>query len=383
MSINPFRPGTTIDPKYFAGRKKELGIFAKHLNYATQGSPQNLAIMGDRGIGKSSLLRKFEAVVQEKDCVKVRRELDPSITSLENLVQFMLQALVNEGRAYFTFKGKTLSKIKSFFKEYSVSSTISTPVGGGGIAVSRKTPVLLQDCFYEELMRIWNNAKEDTDCIVFLLDEAERLQTIEGAWSFLRTVFTRVYENGGTYLLVISGKLGLFKDIKEIYSPIERFFFPLELGPLSPDEIKEAVEKPMNDNGKTVTTDALNFIIKKSEGHPFVIQVFSFFAFERCVTPINLDIIEAIFPEILERLSSQIFRDRFMVASAQEKMILATISQLEGDVFTLKEISQATKIKNPGYALDRLVEKDCLKKIERGKYGFFHTLFKEFVKSQI
>jgi DNA replication protein DnaC len=77
MTKNPFNPGRPVDPKYSWGRKKELETFRRYLEYSTEGNSHNLAILGERGIGKSSLLRKFQQIAsEENDCLVVRRELD-------------------------------------------------------------------------------------------------------------------------------------------------------------------------------------------------------------------------------------------------------------------------------------------------------------------
>jgi AAA+ ATPase superfamily predicted ATPase len=110
--LNPFKPGKPVDPQYFGGREKELKTFEQYLQYSVSGNPHNLAILGERGIGKSSLLRKFDQIAaEERDCIVVRRELDSSIDSLSSLVIFMLEALKSEGSSHASSKRKAASKL--------------------------------------------------------------------------------------------------------------------------------------------------------------------------------------------------------------------------------------------------------------------------------
>jgi hypothetical protein len=116
---------------------------------------------------------------------------------------------------------KAKHKIESFFSSYKLGASIL----GTGMTIERIQPSMIsQDAFCRDLMQIWNGIKNDVSAVVFLLDEAEHLQEIKGAWGFLRSVFTRVSEQGWRYMLVVSGKLGLFRSIKGIFSPMERFF---------------------------------------------------------------------------------------------------------------------------------------------------------------
>lgn len=49
MPVNPFTPGRTVDPQFFAGRKMEIERFTMFLKSARDGNPMNLAIYWGRG----------------------------------------------------------------------------------------------------------------------------------------------------------------------------------------------------------------------------------------------------------------------------------------------------------------------------------------------
>src|SRR5208337_518286 len=240
MTRNPFTPGLPIDPKQFVGRKEEIRLFQQSLEQCSYGNPQNLAIMGERGIGKSSLLRKFESIVKDQNCLVVRRHVDASVNSLQALSYFILYALKEEGKVFFTKSKKTKTAVSDFFQNYKAAITIE----GFGGSLEKAPPIAIQEEFYKELAAISKNIQKHIHTTVIMLDEAEHLQNIDGAGGFIRSVFTRLLENNHHYLVIISGKLGLFSNIKEIFSPMERFFFPREISLLSQEETIEAIEKP-------------------------------------------------------------------------------------------------------------------------------------------
>ncbi|MDG6934308.1 MAG: hypothetical protein JRN68_06380 [Nitrososphaerota archaeon] len=48
-------------------------------------------------------------------------------------------------------------------------------------------------------------------------------------------------------MVVVSGKPGLFREIKETFSLMKRFFAPLEIKLMREDETAEVLEKPLRD----------------------------------------------------------------------------------------------------------------------------------------
>lgn len=391
MPKNPFKPGKPVDPEYFGGRGKELETFKQYLGYSTEGNPHNLAILGERGIGKSSLLRKFQQIAsEEKGCIVVRRELDSSVDSLSSLTLFLLDALKSEGSIYSSRGKKVTSKVSRFFESYKIGVSVL----GQGFSVEKiNRSVAIQDYFYKELMHIWNEIKDGTGGIVFLLDEAEYLQNIQGSWSFLRSVLTRVSEEDAGYMLVVSGKLTLFRGIKEIFSPVERFFTPLEVMPMALSEVREALEKPLEQSlGAKIERNALESVFRYSGGHPYIVQTFGLYMFEeaskRGSNSVDAKTIVEILPRVMTRLSSQIFKDRFDRTSDLERKVLLAICDLGKSLNNFEFTPQQIRVKGGAkyslrVILARLVEKDCLVKRERGTYSLFTPLFSEYVMARV
>lgn len=391
MPKNPFKPGKPVDPEYFGGRAKELETFRQYLGYSIEGNPHNLAILGERGIGKSSLLRKFQQIASDegKGCIVVRRELDTSVDSLSSLTLFLLEALKSEGSTYASRGKKVTSKVSSFFSNYKLGVSVL----GQGFSVEKiNHSIAIQDYFYKELMHIWDGIKDGTGGIVFLLDEAEYLQNIQGSWSFLRSVLTRVSEEDSGYMLVVSGKLTLFRGIKEIFSPVERFFTPLEVMPMALSEVREALEKPLEQSlSAKIDRNAVESVFHYSGGHPYIVQTFGLYVFEEAskegAKSIDSKMIIEVLPRVMTRLSSQVFKDRFDKTSVLERKVLLAICDLRQSSNNIEFTPQQIKVKGGKYSvrviLARLVEKDCLIKRERGRYSLFTPLFSEYVKARM
>lgn len=116
LTMNPFKPGGLVDPDYFVGREKEIEAFIQGLELSGYSNPQHLAIMGERGIGKSSLLRKFESISDPSKYLIVRRDLDASIKSLEDLTHFILSIIKSGGISHFRTRTRVKDKVVTFLE---------------------------------------------------------------------------------------------------------------------------------------------------------------------------------------------------------------------------------------------------------------------------
>ena len=61
---DPFIPSGGTYPPYFSGRKREMEIFERKLSAVGSGLTLPVAVTGERVIGKTSLLRKFESTAR-------------------------------------------------------------------------------------------------------------------------------------------------------------------------------------------------------------------------------------------------------------------------------------------------------------------------------
>ena len=68
MTKNPFTPHTYAY-KNFAGRLEHIEDFIETIDKLD--SAKTLLIFGETGVGKTSLLKKFESISKEKGCIPV------------------------------------------------------------------------------------------------------------------------------------------------------------------------------------------------------------------------------------------------------------------------------------------------------------------------
>ena len=294
-----------------------------------------------------------------------------------SLLEFQ-QRLLLEVKTALSLHEKLSVKAKDFLSNFDVS------MGYAGISVKKIRNQTID--FRQKLLEMWNGLKDSVPAVLVMLDNAEGLKQIPGANEELRNTFQRLSEYDCKYVLVIAGKPDLFAGITSIYEPFARFFNFIELKPFTYEEIKEVIEKPLeNIPNLKFEQDTISEIYRKSEGHPFIVKSMcsTLYIVMRGEGVITRSIVERFMPRILYDLGKKVFSDRFASASTVEQRILIAMSSFDGDNLNYSNIAEMsdTSKKRIGTFLSRLTEKDLIKKIERGQYELFHPLFKEYLKN--
>lgn len=174
-------------------------------------------------------------------------------------------------------------------------------------------------------------------------------------------------------MLVASGKLGLFKGVKETFSPMERFFTPLKVNPMIQEEIRESLEKTLSSLSWKTDEEAVKRISQLSAGNPYVVQTVGFYLFEERTASLERETVDNVLPRFITRLSSQLFKDQFGQTSEMERQVLLTLSSMPSSN-TPKELAKRSRMlpKALLQLLKRLVNKGCVRRVERGKYFLFN-----------
>jgi len=372
MIPDPYIPEQVVDPDDFVGRSEEIEKFETFLDFSIKGKPRNIAIVGDWGIGKTALLRKFEDIATRNDSPSARFDVRKDM----NLLEFQ-QRLLLEVKTALSLHEKLSAKAKDFLSGFDVS------MGYAGVSVKKIGDQTID--FRQKLLEMWGGLKDSIPAVLVMLDNAEGLKQISGANEELRNTFQRLSEYDCKYVLIIAGKPDLFAGITSIYEPFARFFNFIELKPFSYEETKDAIEKPLeNIHNLEFEQDAIQEIYRISEGHPFIVRSMcsTMYIAMKGEGVINRSTVERFVPRILYDLGKKVFSDRFAQASPVEQRILISMASFSGDNLNYSDIAEmsGTSKKKIGTFLSRLTEKDLIRKVERGQYELFHPLFKEYLK---
>lgn len=284
--FNPFTPNSPVYPDMFAGRGKELFKIETSLYQTKLGNPSNVLIIGERGIGKSSLLLLSE-VLASKEGGKFNFLVVPLFindnTTLEDLARNIKLGIERElGR-----DEKIISLIKktwSFLQKFEAAGVkfnaneqkFAAELVDSIIFSIADTVKAITDstCFSEMGIR------EPRDGIVFLIDEADNAAKNLKLGAFLKNLSERLlFERCNKILLIVAGLPRLRDALRESHESSLRLFEDMELNVLSPDEVKTVIKNGLGRATQqstgvvySIESDALNDIVIFSEGYPHFVQ---------------------------------------------------------------------------------------------------------------
>lgn len=378
---NPFIKGAPAPPEFIIGRERQIKIFENSVSSTIGGNPVSLCIYGSRGVGKTTLLRKFEKIVKTANGVAVRVEVE-DYDDVKSFCKKLLICLRDELMS-ISLKSKlqTISR-----KVWESLSEIEFTYAGAGVKITKKLgeDEAIELFFRKKLDGCWKEIKKTVSCIVFMIDEAEYLEKI-GALRVLRNILSRLAEERMKCMAVLSGKLTFPLRMSKEFSPLSRFFHPEKVDMMNDEEIKQLYIFGFSQRGIKVDDDCLVQMIEDGNGHPYVATTIGWYIYN--TLPENVKIVSLSFyqknkEESLKALATELFEPMYEKTPKSEREILLAIAQY--DIITPAELAKEMKkdTKKIAPLLPRLEARGAVEKIATGKYKVFHKLFGEYVKER-
>lgn len=371
---NPYRPGSGISPPYFAGRDREVTLFKKKLNSGMNADfIQNMAIVGGWGSGKTSLLLQFKEIAKAVNCPVLPVQLY-SVTDTKDFVELFVNS------ASFVISPSQWGKFSR------TVSSIGINVLGSGVQIERKSPYFEpQTAFQHSLKNIWNNS--DAPLILVMIDDVQLIAKREQTLEILRNVFTWTTNESYKFMLVVSGTMDLFEKFQEAHSPLTRFFEPMILNPLSDDEVRAAVLKPLENTLVSFSEEVIEQIINLSGGNPFYVQLLASHGFDHARNNrVDPEAFKLAFISAINDISVRMFNKLFKSVSPTERKVLRIIYGSGPPLRWSEIIKKSTGIKRNTVkpAIRRLLKAGLIKQIEDKEQEKYYTLidklFKEYLK---
>lgn len=382
---NPFNPGKPASPSEMVGRNAQIHDFENFLSSTIDGNSMSMSVMGVRGIGKTSLLAKFEEIALQRGCIVIRLEAEENrFYRVEGMYKEILKNL-NAELVKKSIMKKWGGRAKEFLDTFSFQITYNDI--GVKIDTKEKEIEYLPIIFREKMIEIWENIKNEMPAVVIMIDEAEYLEHVKGALMSIRNMFSRLAEKRCGYLIVLSGKLTFHKEMSDIFSPLTRFFHVERLDALTKDEVKLFLERELKKAGADIEPACISKIIADSEGHPYMVNVMGYVLYKKMedenhiVTARHYD---KNFNEIMGYLSLDLFDGMYSKVTDSERSVLFEVAKEQGEA-AASQVAKKLKKEPSAIAtpLQRLIDKNCIVKLRRGRYTVFHQLFRRYLLSRI
>jgi hypothetical protein len=381
---NPYAPGAGTPPPELAGRDELRETVRIALARVRLGRPaKSILMVGLRGVGKTVLLDRMREDAEASGITTVRVEA-PENLSLPALLaprlrQSLLQLSLNERakslaeRALRALAGFATS-LKVRYQDIEVGLDFEPEPG---LADNGNLENDLQALFEAAGAA----AKEAGTALALFVDEMQYVA--EDELAALITALHRVAQRRLPVVLVGAGLPQLPGRMGSAKSYAERLFEFSEVGPLGADAARAAITRPAEAEGVAIDDDALDFILRETQGYPYFLQEWGKHAWDAApASPISLRDVERASMIAVAALDASFFRVRFDRLTPTEKRYLRAMAELgpgphrSGDI--ADELGKA--VTSLGPTRGQLIAKGMIWSPSHGDTAFTVPLFNEFMK---
>lgn len=384
---NPFEPNRPVNPYMFAGRSEEISKLHSAMHATRDGNPNHLLFIGERGIGKSSILLLAKYISDgsiilhdtEFNYMPLYISLDSSI-KVADLCGKIERSIAREYRKRGDARQR-LKDIWDFVKRIEIS-------GSGIKAQNSMSDNEIVDRLVESISRTienlsgLNNEEVKYDGIVFLIDEIDNISDELQLGMLIKKITEQLtFDQNNKALFILSGLPCSRDTIAASHPSSLRIFEEKMLAPLLDDDcaqiLRRGLEKASKDYGSkiSITDAAISKIAFRSEGYPHFIQQFAYCAYnndtDNCI---NQDDVNAATLEALRLIGTRYYDDLYYkkIKKDSYRQVLRIMSKKLNDWVSKKEIREKFKGRETtlNNAITALKKRNIIlgKRGSRGKY---------------
>ncbi len=269
---SPFTPGNPVPVELFVGRYTQINEIMRYIEQASHGRQESIFIVGERGIGKSSLASFLQFLASKDRNFLSVYVSSGGITELDELVRRILEQTFTEMNRESDLK----DKIATFLKE---KASYIQQVGLLGISISFNPPKdklqYMVRNFPETMKELWEKIRDRKKGVFIVLDDINGLSRSQkfANWykSFVDNVAIRY--PGQLPLVILLIGLPEIRDALVSGQPsLMRVFRVIGIDRLSNDEVRQFFEKAFKSVGMSVEPEAMEAMVTFSSGLPILMH---------------------------------------------------------------------------------------------------------------
>lgn len=270
---NPFAPGAGTPPPELAGRDRLLETMHIAMERIRRGlSSKSVVLVGLRGVGKTVLLDRMKDRAEENGIHTLRVEA-PEGRSLPGMLspQIRLALLdISKIDKAKDLAARGLQALAGFAKALKIKyADIEVGLDYPPVAGLADNGDLEQDLL--ALLEAAGLAAQKADtALAMFIDEIQYVE--EDELAALITALHRCSQRQLPIIMVGAGLPQIRGRLDKAKSYAERLFDFPEIGALSPEDTKSAIEKPAAAQNVRVTPSALDRIVRETHCFPYFVQ---------------------------------------------------------------------------------------------------------------
>jgi hypothetical protein len=365
-------PSFPAKPADFVGRTREIESFKTALRQSlvTMRMP-SFAVLGNWGIGKSSLLFKLADCCSQlaPRVLPVHLSVSQDIADYLRFAESLCDNLADALAASDSLTSRLRTEARNWkFKQvkagpFIVERNTSRRFLTSGSALLRHT-----------LAEAWHHFIRPARLAgaVFFLDDLQNLSLTSGDTALtIRDQFQALAVDGMNFSVCISAKADYFSGIHSFAEPAVRFYSKIILAPFTFDETSEYTQAVFDSQANI--GPLARWLYDKTLGHPYFLAFIS-----RELLARGNGSPAQFWREISAQLEREKFESDLAQLSEKDIGLLRALASYEE-----QEFSPTPFVKEFQYEyFRRLTERGLLIRSGRGRYKLYHSLFRAFLQQR-
>ncbi len=262
---SPFTPGLPVPVEFFVGRLNEIEHLRKKVVSAQSGHLEVVFLIGERGIGKSSLASFVRFLSERNHQVLGLHTFLGGVTSLEEMVRRVFDRLLKEsvGKSWH-------GKIKQFF------GNRIREIGLFGITMEFEAPTqdlrrMVHD-FAPALRNLADRVKDEKRGLFLVLDDINGLASSSEFANWLKSLVDEIATSQQPLplCLLLVGLEERRQALIGIQPSLARVFDLVEIRAWSTDETRTFYKNAFSSVGMDVEDQALDLLVRYTGGLPVI-----------------------------------------------------------------------------------------------------------------
>ncbi len=409
---NAFQPSREVeDVERFAGRKD--AVSDSYFGLLSAGS--NLAIVGNRGVGKSSLARQILRIANGDNALLERLALPSDDTldflsvyyacgeSTKDIPQLLEKLLTTSSclRDWIYDIPKARKEIQSIAPGLSAGfAGISASLGGEKATEVEKAPAIssqdVESVFLNVCLAIADQGIAKSGLLI-VVDEFDQIGDKSGAAGLLKSLAT----NAPNVRFCLVGVAQDVQNLLKEHPSADRLFAGsvIRLPSMPDEELAEIIRIAENEIGQaiTFTEEATSRLVSLSQGHPYMVHLVGKYAlraaYQNHADVVDANGVEAALKGMAERAADPVLEGRYKKAigsSAPREAVLKALAKViktDGECWTTDayKIALDHGVDNSSQYVGHLVTDDYgaeIEKIRERYYRFKDSLFAAYVNAR-
>ena len=380
---NPYAPGAGTPPPELAGRGDLRETSRIALERVRVGRPgKSIIMVGLRGVGKTVLLDRIRQDAEDRGVCTLNVEAPENRSlpaALAPRLRLALMQLSNREKAR-RLAQRALRGLAGFVKAFQVKyHDIQMVVDFDpepGLADNGDLEADLPDL----LAAAGSAAQADATCLALFIDELQYVK--EDELAALIMALHRTAQRQLPVIMLGAGLPQVRSNLGKAKSYAERLFEFPEIGPLSPDDARQAIVKPAEKEGVTINPDALDAVVARTGCYPYFLQEWGKHLWDVAErSPITAASVALASRQAVAALDASFFLVRFDRMTPWEKRYVRAMAQLgpgphrSGDIAA--ELNR--KVTALGPTRNQLIRKGAVWSPSHGDTAFTVPMFDEFM----